>query len=208
MKKNKLVYGWGINDSDTPVYKYKKVDGYWKVVSKCPIYVDWQSVLQRCFDNKFKTKYPTYKDCTVCEEWRYFSNFRNWVLNIQPNKNWENCVLDKDILLYGNKEYSPDTCVYVEDSLNLFFNINSAKRGGNLIGASYHKVVNKYGSKCQDPFNGIVHLGYFHTELEAHKAWQAKKHEYACQLADLQQDPRVANALKERYAPDRDWTNK
>lgn len=208
MKKNKLVYGWGINDSETPVYNYNKINGCWKVVDKCPIYIDWKSILQRCFDIKFKTKSPTYASCTIAEEWKYFSNFREWVLNVQPNKDWENCVLDKDILLYGNKKYSPDTCVYVGEPLNLFFNTNPAKRNNNLLGAHFTKKLNKYMASCQDPFNGITYLGYFDTELEAHKAWQAKKHEYACQLADLQDDPRVTEALRKRFAPETDWTGR
>jgi hypothetical protein len=46
----------------------------------------------------------------------------------------------------------------------------------------------------------------FPTELEAHKAWQARKHELACMLADLQTDDRIASRLREMYAPDKNWT--
>jgi len=42
--------------------------------------------------------------------------------------------------------------------------------------------------------------------LDAHLAWKQQKHEYACLLADLQEDSRVADALRQRYAPDKDWT--
>ena len=66
-----------------------------------------------------------------------------------------------------------------------------------------------YRAYCNNPFKDKkLHLGSFITELEAHKAWQAKKHEYALQLADLQEDPRVADALRQRYAPYKDWTNR
>jgi hypothetical protein len=64
-----------------------------------------------------------------------------------------------------------------------------------------------FKGSCGNPFTGEgTYLGYFTDELACHKAWQAKKHEYACQLAELQEDPRVAQALRERYAPDKDWT--
>ena len=81
-----------------------------------------------------------------------------------------------------------------------------------MIGCSFHKATGKYMSRCMNPFSKYEgqgrHIGIFNTELEAHKAWQAKKHEYACQLAELQADPRAAQALRERFAPDKDWTNK
>lgn len=51
-------------------------------------------------------------------------------------------------------------------------------------------------------------MGVFPTELEAHLTWQARKHELSCMLADLQTDERIATVLRERYAPDKDWTNR
>jgi hypothetical protein len=156
--------------------------------------------------------YPTYKGCTVCNEWKYFSNFIKWV-DSQPNRDWQNCAPDKDFLVVGNKHYSPDTVIYIPRSLNVFITDRSNNRGHLMLGVtdkSYNSSKSPFEAKCNNPFTegGYVgrYLGVFATELQAHKAWQAKKHEYACQLADLQQDPRVAKALRERYAPDKDWT--
>jgi hypothetical protein len=42
-------------------------------------------------------------------------------------------------------------------------------------------------------------LGAFKTVEEANKAFLKEKHRFACMLADLQDDPRVAKALRERY---------
>lgn len=212
IRKNKLVHGWGINDVDYCVVRneeFPKINGkrQQKQVWTCPYYRDWRGVISRCYSTKFQNRRPTYKNCIVCEDWRYLSNFIKWV-DSQPNKNWRNCSLDKDLFSGNLKIYSPETCVYIPRSLNNFIENSRKSRGNLLLGVCIGKGKTKrYRSGCRDPFNNNqTHLGLFHTELEAHKAWQAKKHEYACMLADLQQDERVAKALRERYAPDKDWT--
>lgn len=193
-KSGKLVYGWGINDSDYDVNPM--VNGKRKI---CPIYRMWVHILERCFSEKFYKKSPTYIGCTVTESWKYFSDFKRWV----ENQDWIGKEPDKDLLYRGNKHYSEDTVVLIERAINNFLSLPT--KGDNLIGAYFQKE-NK-SKPWRASLVGKL-IGYFSTELEAHKAWQAKKHEYACQLADLQTDPRVAKALRERYAPDKDWTNK
>lgn len=211
-RKTKLIYGWGVNDS-TYVTEHKAiVDGVYKTVWRCPVYQDWRNILERGFCPTYKTKRPTYKDVTVSEDFKSFMSYRYWVLNVQPNKDWKNCIPDKDILIYENKIYSPDTIVYVNKELNTFVTDANANRGKYMIGVVDFRPENKYRpyrARCCNPFVGKQeHLGYFPTEMEAHKAWQAKKHEHALRLAEEQEDPRVADALRKRYAPDTDWTNR
>lgn len=205
----KLIYGWGVNDAPYKIYTTELVRGKQVVTGRCPYYSDWVGMLMRCFSNKLKTKHPAYADCFCDVRWKHFSDFKRWVEE-QPNKNWQNCELDKNILRINNKCYGPDTCVYVNRETNQFVKTSSHNRGKYLIGVHFHKRFKKFVAQCQNPEEGrghfSRHIGYFDTELEAHKAWQAKKHEYACQLAELQEDPRVAEALRQRYAPDKDWT--
>lgn len=208
--KNKLVCGWGINDVDYSVTKYETLNGKEKKVWVCPYYLDWVGMIQRCFSPRELERYPSYKGCTIELNWKYFSNFIDWV-NTQPNKNWVSCNLDKDFLISGNKHYSPDTAVYIPADLNMFIISAEKGRGGCMIGVCRHltKKKNPFQANCHNPFTKEQeYLGVFPTELEAHKAWQAKKYEYACQLADLQPDYRLANRLREMYAPDKDWTNR
>lgn len=197
-KRNKLVYGVGVNDADyvvQPIVNGKQV--------MCPFYQTWVDMLKRCYIEKFQVNNPTYIGCSVYEEWLTFSNFKSWM----EQQDWEGKQLDKDLLVKGNKVYSPETCVYVDSAVNNFIIDRGAARGECPIGVRFHKRYGKFYAHCRNPFTKkLEHLGCFDCPNQAHIAWQSRKHELACQFADLQQDPRVAKALRERYAPDKDWT--
>jgi hypothetical protein len=196
----KLIYGIGINDSPFTqpqhVYEYTD-DGKKRLVGSCPYYMRWRTLLQRCYHLKTLEKHPTYFGCSVSPDWLRLSNFIEWV-DSQPNKNWQNCHLDKDLLFKGNKLYSPDTCVFVDRSVNNFLTDRKNSRGKYLLGVTKNK--GRFRSRCNNPLTcSEVFIGNFSTELEAHSAWKAKKHEYACILADRQEDSRVAEALRNFY---------
>ena len=79
----------------------------------------WQSLLQRCFDAKYQLRQPTYQDVTVCAEWLSFGNFLEWVNNEVDCKGKPvGMALDKDLIIKGNKVYSPDTCSFVPKAVN------------------------------------------------------------------------------------------
>lgn len=204
---NNLVYGWGINDVDYNVYKYEQINGKSKRVWKCPYYADWANMLQRCFGVSYQDSRPTYKTCTISEDWRYLSNFIRWV-DSQPNRDWRNCSLDKDFLSEGNKHYSPETCVYISKGLNSFITDSGARRGEFMLGVcDSRRKAKPYTAQCRNPFTGKGHhIGNYITELEAHFAWKAKKHEYSLKLAELQSDPRVSLKLKDMYSCLSDFT--
>lgn len=200
------VFGWGVNDADHLIAKVEVIGGKKIQTWICPYYKKWASMLSRVFSEAYHKQQPTYVDAQVTEDWKYLSNFIKWV-DSQPNRDWENCELDKDFLSGGSVLYSQTTCVFISKALNTFTTDRRNSRGKYLLGVSWHKQHEKFISRCNNPFSDTGHyLGYFANELEAHKAWQAKKHGYACALADLQDDPRVADALRQRYAPDKDWS--
>lgn len=207
--KNKLVCGWGINDVDYNVHRTEVINGKPKIVWTCPYYRKWKGIITRCFCPKYQARQPTYKGCTISDEWQRLSDFIKWVDN-QPNRDWQNCEPDKDFLFVGNKHYSPETVVFVSGKVNGFITACVETKSKFMIGVcdSGKRCKSKpYMAQCRNPFTGKGKtLGYFSTEIEAHKAWQAYKHEMACLLADLQSDPRVSKALRQRYAPDKDWT--
>ena len=192
VKKNKLIQGVGINDAD--YFVYKKENG--ELVWQCPYYRTWTRMLDRAYSDKCKQRQPTYRDVTVCEEWHSFMNFRSWMMQ----QDWEGKELDKDILFQGNKVYSPDTCVFVDKVVNSFLTDRAASRGEWPIGVIWNEQNQKFKSCCSNPFTKKSdYLGYFHCPHQAHLAWKKRKHELACQLADIQVDQRVAEALRTRY---------
>ena len=197
----KLVYGVGINDADYVVVINEElgyVDGKRKrkEVWRCPFYMTWVNMLVRGYSEKLKLKYHTYKDCTVCEDWLRFSNFKSWM----EAQDWEGKQLDKDILFIGNKLYSPTTCAFVSAHVNKFVLDSGSVRGDFKIGVNRRADNGKFMSRCCNPFTGDRELlGHFTDEQAAYEAWLDKKLQHAKALAALQTDERVAKALIARY---------
>lgn len=106
-------------------------------------YTAWFAMLSRCYDKKFKKQRETYADVTCCEEWLNFENFYEWLHKQENFEQWLNgdrWAIDKDILVKGNKVYSPETCCLVPDRINSLF-LKSDKRRGDLpIGVSRSKI--------------------------------------------------------------------
>lgn len=202
MKPKKLVYGVGINDADYVVKKFEMIDCVngkqkQKKIWECPYYRAWQNMLSRCYSKKYQERQPTYRGCTVSEDWLTFSNFKNWM----AAQNWEGKQLDKDLLFEGNKVYSEDACVFVTPAVNLFTTDRSNDRGEWLIGVSWDKRKEKFRAQCSNPITKKNEsLGYFTCEQQAHEAWAGRKLELAHKLAAIQTDQRVAKALIGRYS--------
>ena len=87
-------------------------------------YNTWNNVLMRSFNEDVKNKNPAYKNVTCCEEWLYYPNFYEWLHSQENFNKWSSLKLsaiDKDILIKGNKIYSPDTCCLVPSNVNSLF---------------------------------------------------------------------------------------
>ena len=149
-------------------------------------YDRWKKMLQRCFDNKYKEKNPTYKDVTCCERWLCFANFLEDFEVLKQEYNWdddEKLQLDKDILYKGNKLYSLKNCVLVPDYINFLFLKRDAVRGDCPIGVSYHKGAKKYQALCR--INGKqTRLGLYSTIKEAFNAYKQAKEQEIKRVAD------------------------
>jgi hypothetical protein len=155
-------------------------------------------MLKRCYSKEYHEHYPTYSGCSVCEDWLTFSNFKLWM----EQQDWENKQLDKDLLISGNKEYGPETCVFVTSVVNTFTLDRCNSRGAYPLGVRFHNVAKKFEAQCRNPFTGKrEYLGLFDCPDQAHLAWKKRKHELACQLVESAYvtDERVAQALRTRY---------
>ena len=152
--------------------------------------VAWYEMMKRCYGNQKEIKHPTYKDCTVCEEWHNFQNFAKWYYN----NRWDNKLVlipDKDILAhnYGiSKIYSPDTCLLVDNRINNLFTKCDKSRGDLPIGVK--KSYNKYGitlsifDKTKNNHKKWINLGNFDTPNEAFEVYKKEKEKYIKQIAE------------------------
>ena len=103
------------------------------------IYKKWTHMLERCYNPYKINEFPTYKDCYVCDEWLNFQNFAKWYEENYYEVKGEVMCLDKDILIKGNKIYSPETCIFVPERINTLFTRSDKSRGKYPIGITFNK---------------------------------------------------------------------
>ena len=198
------VYGHGYLgvDKEGNVPKAKEFkDGKYVITWE---YQKRMNMLKRCFDNKLKEKYPTYKSATCCDRWLCFVNFLEDLEILKQEYNWDDDIklnLDKDILNKNNKIYSLENCVLVPDWINKLFTKNDAKRGDYPIGVTYYKQRKKYQAQCS--INGKqTRLGYYNTIEEAFNVYKIAKKQEIKRIADdcvlkgyITKDSRLYNAM-------------
>lgn len=161
-KRKSLIYGIGHNDLPK--------------LSLSQSYRHWHGIMQRSFDLRYKEKHHTYKDVKVCDEWIYFSAFNRWF-----EKHYvEGCALDKDILIKGNKTYSPDTCCFVPAEINTLITKDHSNRGKYPIGVTFSDgvYVAKIGADRE-------YLGAFKSKEEAFHAYKIAKEQKIKELANF-----------------------
>ena len=150
-------------------------------------------MLRRCYDSKFHKNQPTYVNCFVCKEWLNFQNFADWYYENYYEIEGEVMCLDKDILIKGNKIYSPDTCMFVPKLINGLFTKHTKTRGDYPIGVSYNKRDKKFISQCcvynrKERKTKSKNLGSYNTPEEAFKVYKEYKEKYIKEVADYYKD--------------------
>ena len=166
----------------------KTIDENGKMIKS---YIVWKHMLERCYSQKFQKKHATYKGCCVCEEWLNYSNFKKWYDDNYYEIEGERMDLDKDILVKGNKIYSPDTCVFVPHNINSLFTKRNKSRGKLPIGVYFNKHANKYQAYCNIFYNGkskLKGLGLYNTIEDAFNAYKKFKEANIKQVADYYKD--------------------
>lgn len=162
---NKKVFSVGVNDIKNVCDENKKLK---------PSYRIWYNMLARCYG---KSKPNNYEKCYVCEEWLTFSYFQEWFLE-NYIEGWQ---LDKDILIKGNKVYSPQTCCFVPKEINMAFTKSDKTRGKNIIGVTYRKGKFEANVSCEGKSQ---YIGFFDTEIEAFNAYKNAKEQYIKTLGE------------------------
>ncbi|AUR96770.1 hypothetical protein NVP1232O_36 [Vibrio phage 1.232.O._10N.261.51.E11] len=77
----------------------------------------WYGMFRRCYSKKYQEQKPTYIGCAVHPDWHNFQTFAKWYHGNYPTGD-QDYELDKDILVDGNKVYSPNTCMFVTSEDN------------------------------------------------------------------------------------------
>lgn len=144
-------------------------------------YTTWYSMLRRCYDEKEHKINPCYKECKVCDEWLNLQVFGEWF-----DKNYiEGYQLDKDLLVKGNKIYSPETCCFIPQEINLLLVNRKRSRGKYPIGVSKDKTKMSAHIVIKAK---QYYLGNYNTAEEAFNAYKKAKELNIISIAEEYKD--------------------
>lgn len=155
----------------------------------------WCNMLKRCYGTTESCNNKAYWDKYVCDEWLDYKNFHSWIIEVSYRE--EGWQLDKDLLLKGNKIYSPDTCVFLPTRINFCLLKCDASRGDLPIGVHFDKSRSKYKATCCNEY-GKQWQKRFNTKEDAFIAYKEEKERVIKVLAEGYKnkiDPRAYLAL-------------
>ncbi|UGO50751.1 HNH endonuclease [Bacillus phage vB_BanS_Sophrita] len=164
-------------------------------------YKTWHTMIRRCYDKKLQERQPRYIGCTVCEEWLSFQNFGDWYDENFYTIDDFTMSLDKDILVKGNKVYSPETCIFVPKFINNLFTNNKNIERDLPLGVIINKKTGKYKAQCSNGDGVTEYLGYFETQKDAFLAYKTYKENLIRQIAEKHKEeiPRRLYNVMESY---------
>ena len=144
----------------------------------------WNDMQTRCYNAKYHKRSPEYEECSICQEWlEDKEKFFQWVEENYYSVGDESMDLDKDILVKGNKVYSPDTCVFVPHSINTLFLSCKGKRGKYPIGVYYDSDKKKYCANV-NVNSECIKLSVKNTPEEAFEEYKRHKEALIIVTAD------------------------
>ena len=149
-------------------------------------YKFWVRMFRRVFDEK-QGYNKAYKDVVICKGWLNFQNFARWCeeqkyLNAVDDRG-KHYQLDKDILVKGNKIYSPETCCFVPQKVNALLISGKTSRGKFPIGVTYCKRDKVY--KAILSRNGsVITLGQSKDVEKSFQLYKRAKEVYIKEVAE------------------------
>lgn len=167
----------------------------------CRSYSLWKSINGRCSERVWNI-HPSYTGTKNL--FNNFQAFTDWCNSqygyYHKETNGNYWSIDKDIKKGKLNIYSEDTCMFIPNNINAFVLDSKKIRGDLPIGVIYRKknfdmvneLKNPYLASCKSNTGRRIHLGYYPTATEAHKAWQIKKLEI---LNNIISDDKISNHL-------------
>ena len=170
----KLVAGVGYNDGTYPAVKTKE-------------HSLWRSMLSRCYTERCLLLKPTYRGCSVSNNFKDYTYFYEWCNKQVGFKTYDEkgrmFALDKDLLHKGNKIYSEDTCVFLPMEVNNLIVKSDSLRGDFPIGVVYDKERDKYQAKMWVD-NKPKFLGRYDTIEAAFSKYKQSKEQHIKVVAE------------------------
>lgn len=157
-------------------------------------YHAWGNMLTRCYDERLRSRFPTYADCTVCESWLNYQNFAKWFN--ENNYNIDDYEVDKDLIKNGNKVYCPQFCALVPRDLNIL--LSKPKITSKKLPVGVSRNGKSFRSRYSGLDNITIFIGNFKTAQEAHQEYVIAKEAYVKEVANKWRgriDERVYNSL-------------
>lgn len=154
----------------------------------------WNNMLSRCYNAKKLEMSPSYVGCSVANEFRAFQDFMKWAT--KQVGYGSGSQLDKDLLIKGNKIYSPENCIFVPPEVNYLLPNCRAARGAYPPGVDAYRggfrASLREGAKRR-------YLGVYATPEEAFVAYKKAKETHIALVAEKYKevlDPRAYVALQ------------
>lgn len=160
----------------------------------------WVDMLRRTCSKSFKEQYKygyCYDGVTVCDEWLYYPNFKKFYDNNYYEIEGFRTQLDKDILVKGNKIYSPETCAFVPNVVNNILTYNRTKDNGLPSGVTL--TLNKKYKVSMSTYNYDTNktehkfYGTYDTTEEAYEVYKQAKESNLQRTAEHFKDVLPAN---------------
>lgn len=190
----------------TRISKYKMPQTQSNGNDNSSCYRTWSSLLNRSLYHN--TNKSCYDDIILCDEWKVYENFKKWYDEHYYEIEGEEVELDKDLLIKGNKIYSPQTCLFVPQYINNIL-VNKSKQtithrktpknqspiDNDIlpVGVTWCNDKKKYRASIN--YHGKVkNLGRYNTIQEAFNTYKQAKEQYIKDVAE-QYKPYIPQVL-------------
>lgn len=155
-------------------------------------YAVWEDMMYRCYNERLRESHLAYADCTVCKEWHNYQVFADWYEENFYTINDGRMHLDKDILVKDNRIYSPRTCMFVPQRINMIFMKKNRK-----VDADLQNGITRCVGGYRTQYN-LKYLGTYKTLDETLYYYNIEKQIHINEVAEEYKDripPKLYNAL-------------
>lgn len=190
----------GVVSMDEYVSRQEYIDYIYKGNQKAR--EGYNTMYQRTHDKEFQKRHPQYADATMYKPWEDDPELcMEYLESILYECNGEQMVVDKDLLVKGNKEYAPNKICWLPWTLNVM--LSNSKKHYNLrynclkneelpYGVRYDESRDKYYAEIsmdkalRDEVEKVrpLKLRYRNTPEEAFADYKKHKEAYIIMMAD------------------------